>query len=247
MSRIELKRQAFTFLQDLHRLIQASLPHAASMRIKIGELIETAKNDPTKRHLGGKEWAFLNHFVTPVVYELAKQTKGMTGNTTRTAFLSEFWNNADIQPYCEKSASRTARTPFIKKLMGKGSDLFNAWKAGKLERACPDFALSSPFPYPIVFEGKYFDGGSITQAETVLVDCIREAFFYRSFPYSDPGPIKGEWSYDYSCLLVCDASENGSLLGAWNQLPLDVREAFWDGANVFVMIVRGGSDVGSSP
>jgi hypothetical protein len=49
------------------------------------------------------------------------------------------------------------------------------------------------------------------------------------------------WDYDYACLLAYDASIDGSLQKAWNTINEAVRlEGLWDGANIYVMILRGG-------
>jgi len=39
-------------------------------------------------------------------------------------------------------------------------------------------------------------------------------------------------------MLAGDASEQGSLLRAWNQIPSKVKRGFWEGANIYVMIAR---------
>jgi hypothetical protein len=39
------------------------------------------------------------------------------------------------------------------------------------------------------------------------------------------------------CLLAYDASDNGALEAAWASVKK--KRAFWEGGNVFVMIIRG--------
>jgi hypothetical protein len=39
-------------------------------------------------------------------------------------------------------------------------------------------------------------------------------------------------------MLAGDASEEGSLQRAWEALPTKVKRDFWEGANIYVMIVR---------
>jgi hypothetical protein len=95
------------------------------------------------------------------------------------------------------------------------------------------------FPHSIVFEGKYFANGSTGDASRELVSDIYQAFFYRGLPRVEASK-RGhpKWDYDYACLLAYDASPNGTLLNAWDALPPSVKRCFWDGANIYVMILR---------
>jgi hypothetical protein len=116
------------------------------------------------------------------------------------------------------------------------------WKSGRtnaLKQSCPDIAIREPFPFKIVFEGKYFGKGNRVQAETALVTSVYQAFFYRALPYVPPHKTRPPWDYEYSCLLAYDASDDGSLQAAWKELPDTVRQGFWNGANIYVMILRG--------
>ena len=92
-----------------------------------------------------------------------------------------------------------------------------------------------------MFEGKYFDHGSPAKAEAELVENIYQAFFYRALPMVPGNANRPAWDYEFACLLACDASPDGALLNAWNKIPPNVREGFrfWEGANVFIMVVRG--------
>jgi hypothetical protein len=122
----------------------------------------------------------------------------------------------------------------------------NAWMTGATERACPDFAFGNPFPYKILFEAKYFEGNE-NEAVPALVTTIREAFFYRCFPYAAPSNTKPDWDYDFSCALAYDAPKQGSLEAAWNGIPGHVRTSFWEGANLYVMIIRGQTQLANVP
>jgi hypothetical protein len=108
-----------------------------------------------------------------------------------------------------------------------------------LTQSCPDFALRKPFAHSIVFEGKYFARGSKEYAARQLVADLYQAFFYRGLP-SVEATKRGhpEWDYDYACLLAFDASPAGSLKDAWDSLGSSVKKSFWEGANIFVMIIR---------
>lgn len=108
-----------------------------------------------------------------------------------------------------------------------------------LTQACPDFAICSPFPYHIIFEAKYFKGRSAVTAKRELVADAYQAFFYRALPTDKTKDKRPDWDYDYACLLAYDASPNGVLKDAWCQIDSQVKRGFWEGANVYIMIVRG--------
>jgi len=163
----------------------------------------------------------------------------MDENTARHALLSEYYRN--MQDLCYNTPVRTQRHPFSKIIGAKTASIMRQWMSGRdnaLTQSCPDFALREPFK--IVFEGKYFGRGGIERATTVLVSTVYQAFFYRALPYVAPRkPEEPAWDYEFSCLLAGDASEEGTLQRAWESLPSAVKDGFWDGANIYVMIVRG--------
>jgi hypothetical protein len=49
------------------------------------------------------------------------------------------------------------------------------------------------------------------------------------------------WDYEFGCMLAGDSTEQGSVLKAWEAIPSPVKKGFWEGANIYVMIVRGAS------
>ena len=67
---------------------------------------------------------------------------------------------------------------------------------------------------------------------------IYQAFFYRGLPSLPAAKKRPDWNYDYACLMAYDASTLGTLSSAWRDLPLQTRRSFWEGANVYVMILR---------
>jgi hypothetical protein len=99
-----------------------------------------------------------------------------------------------------------------------------------LTQSCPDFALRDPFPYSILFEGKYFPRGSPELAQRHLVTDICQPSFYRGLPRLAATKRHPEWNYDYACLMAYDASRAGTLTSAWKALPLETRRSFWEGA-----------------
>jgi hypothetical protein len=182
----------------------------------------------------------LNQFVVPVLSKAIRDHQDMDDATAALSLLSEYRR---MRPhYCSGTPARTQRHPF-QKLMGiTPKAIFEQWKSGRdtaLTRSCPDIATREPFPFKIVFEGKYFESGGMEKAQAELVTSIYQAFFYRALPYV-PSRKKGPaWDYDYACMLAGDVSVEGNLKGAWEKLPSAVKSGFWEGANIYVMIVRG--------
>jgi hypothetical protein len=76
-------------------------------------------------------------------------------------------------------------------------------------------------------------------AETALVEGIYQSFFYRGLPTLPSTPKHAAWDYLFACLLAYDASPDASLITAWRNLPAVVKEGCWEGANIYVMVLRG--------
>jgi hypothetical protein len=144
------------------------------------------------------------------------------------------------------SPQRQARHPFGKGIGDKPQTIMRRWKGDppnkETIKSAPDLALRSPFPFNIVFELKYFDKGGAEKAATELVTDLYQAFFYRALPYVPPTKQYPSWDYEYACLLAFDASPDGTLHQSWESLPATVKRGFWEGANVYSMILR--SNVG---
>jgi hypothetical protein len=47
------------------------------------------------------------------------------------------------------------------------------------------------------------------------------------------------WDYEFACLVAADVSDGTTLKQSWEKLPAVVKKGFWEGANIYVMIVRG--------
>ena len=145
-----------------------------------------------------------------------------------------------MQDISRQSPSRSQGHPF-QKILGKlASEIYQRWTtaAGNgFAQSCPDFALQNPFPHSIVFEGKYFRRGSTEVAQNELVSDIYQAFFYRSLSPIGATKNRAGWRYDYSCLLAYDASPSGIFLKSWQDIPRRTRDNFWEGANLYVMVL----------
>lgn len=100
----------------------------------------------------------------------------------------------------------------------------------------PDLALRAP--YKIVFEGKYFRKGGVQAAKTEIVKGIYQCFFYLGLPKRPEEKDYLAWDYDYACYLACDATPDGTLQEAWSSVDPRVKKACWQGANIYVMILR---------
>jgi hypothetical protein len=192
-----------------------------------------------RRTAGDSEDAFLSMFVIPTLSELMSAHDGMDASKARQALLSEY---TALRPkFCSGTPARKQRHPFAKIMGAKPTAIMQQWMSGHgnaLTQSCPDFATREPFPFKIVFEGKYFEKGGSDRATTELVSSIYQAFFYRGLPYDSSRKDGPAWDYEFACMLAGDVSEEGSLQRAWEALPSEVKRGFWEGANIYVIIAR---------
>jgi hypothetical protein len=236
---IASKESAFKFLASLEEALNERLPDPGSMRAEVRDIVADSREQQTSPHKRKPEDAFLHHFVFPVLFEAVQTVGGFGAGGARESLLSEFHTNFPEWASTTPARPSNGWHPFQKVFNSDPAELMARWKQGKLYQACPDFALRAPFPHKIVFEGKYFERGSAESAERELVVDAYQAVFYRALPAIAATSKSRGWDYDYSCLLAYDASVGGHLLNAWTQIPENVRQGFWDGGNVYVMILRG--------
>jgi hypothetical protein len=232
------KSEAHIFLTKLQSTLNSSLPSAGEVRKMVEDISVASKLDDSKQHTRYPESAFINYFIIPKLSEFIHVAASLSKSDARQALLAEGFRTAELNVYCSGSPARTVGHPFTKLFNATPEAIALKWTAdGSLTNACPDFALRPPFPFKIVFEGKYFVDGSLDKARRDLVTNIYQAFFYRALPYVEAKHKGSTWDYDYSCLLAYDASEGGNLKHAWDQLVPKVKNGFWEGANVYVMIL----------
>lgn len=233
------KAATYAFLRDLEEGLNLSLPGPQEMRSKIRKLVSEAKTTKKSPHMQQPEDAFLYGYAVPYIYAAMQAMPGVSSEAAKQGFLSEYFRNLSI---CSGTPARSERHPFNKQIGSKPTTIMEQWKGrtgNPLRQSCPDFAFRTPFPYKVVFEGKYFTAGGRAAAERALVENAYQAFFYRALPKIEPSEKVTGWDYDYACLLAYDASEEGSLRAAWGKLEPKVKRGFWEGANVYMMILRG--------
>jgi len=237
----DTKADAYEFLEGLGKTILKSSPKSAAMELDIRRIVAGAKTDDQQKHLRLPEAAFLNSYVLPILHEYLQTAAGLTKAEANEALLNEY--HRTMPEISSRSPIRAKKHPFKKALGSSAEAIYKQWldpaQNYGLTQSCPDFALGFPFPHNMVFEGKYFAKGSQEYAAKQLVTDIYQAFFYRGLPRVD-ATKRGhpEWDYDYACLLVYDASSKGALTAAWDALEPAVKKSFWDGANIYVMILR---------
>jgi hypothetical protein len=235
------KREAYIFLEKLGEFLNSRLPPPALMRSRIDAIVREAQECPDSRHLRTAETAFLNQFTTPLIHEVLSVFPGMTAETARDSLLSESYRA--LAEFCSGTPARRLRHPFNKALNVTAPKVYAQWSLDDqtvaLTQSCPDFAIRAPFPHKIVFEGKYFRRGGLGAARTALVTNAYQAFFYRALPPDNAAVNRPPWDYDYSCLLAYDATDEGTFVKAWQSLSPAVRAGFWEGASVYIMVLRG--------
>lgn len=233
---------AYGFLESYERELQRDLGSVKSLAAQIRHRAARAKSDDSAPHLRRPEEVFLNEYAIPRLFQELQTKCGLSAEDACTALLSE--NHKYLKGVSSTTPARSKQhsTPFDKTLAPNALQVIEHWRSGKsnaLRQACPDFALRVPSPFKIVFEGKYFEAGSPKKAAAELVKNIYQAFFYRALPRVPGKGTRPPWDYEYACLLACDASPSGFLLEAWDSIPKSVQQGFWEGANVYVMVLRG--------
>jgi hypothetical protein len=235
------KDQALGFLKALEKTLSDKLPGPTEMESWIRSTVAAAKTNDKEKQLRYPEAAFLNGQAIPVLFDLVKSHAALSNDEAKRALLNEY--HRTLPEFSCQSPIRWERHPFKKLLGASPTDIYNGWKnpevGGALTQSCPDLSLRDPFPHTIVFEGKYFCRGSLEYAQRQLVSDVYQAFFYRGLPRLAATKKHPEWSYDYACLMAYDASPAGTLSAAWIALDPRTRRSFWDGAGVYVMILRG--------
>jgi hypothetical protein len=234
------KLDAYKFLKKFENKLNSELPPPTELRTFIRKTVLESKVDVARDYLRLPEAAFLNLFAIPALHKLMSEQNGMDALKASQALLAEY---KKMNPqFSSGTPGRRQKHPF-KKVMGTAPGaIIEQWMSGRdnaLTQSWPDFATREPFPFKIVFEGKYFERGGRNSAATDLVKCIYQAFFYRALPYVPAQRNAPTWDYEFACMLAGDTSEQGSLHRAWDVIPSAVKKGFWEGANIYVMIVRG--------
>jgi hypothetical protein len=229
------KDDAFAFFIALESALNHSLPNPSAMK---KEMLNICNEGASEHRI--RENQFLYHFVMPLIHKQMQTVPGIGPGEARHALLCEY--HAKISDISSGNAMRRAGSPFGKAIGRPVQQIMSDWtkdnRSFPLNQAYPDIAIRDPFPHRIVFDAKYFDSDSSAAATKSLVEGIYEAGHYRGLPKVPPlSAEKPGWDYEFGCLLAYDASDDGVLTAAWNTVTN--KQAFWDGGNVFVMIVRG--------
>ena len=235
------KARAYRFFSELESTLNSVLPGPKDMSASVDEICASAKADESARHQRFPEAAFLAAYAVPEIHNYLTNSVGLTSQEGTKALLFESYRS--MPEFCSHSPARSERHPFRKTIGAKARDIVEQWKgnaAGNpVVQSCPDLALRSPCPFKVVIEGKYFPKGGIAAAETSLATDIYQAFFYLGLSNIPETKTHPAWDYDYSLLLAYDATPDGTLKMAWESLDREVKKGCWEGANIYVMVLRG--------
>ena len=233
--------RAYQFFKDLEEYLNKRIPAPEVIRNEIDVVVKRARKSTDERHKSFPEGAFLNHYIVYPLHEFVSAFPEMDKEKAHQALLAESYRQ--LSDISSGPPARRVAHPFSKALGANAQQVLKQWKGempgSPVIQSCPDMALRSPFPHKVVFEGKYFPKGGLQAAETSLAKDIYQAFFYLGLSYLPETQTHPAWDYEYACLLAYDATDEGSLLNAWDRFDPRVKEGCWEGANIYVMILRG--------
>jgi hypothetical protein len=187
------------------------------------------------------EGLFIEQFVLPAIAEyLRTVVEDPTDERVREAFLAES-HLARKQRLTSGSPTSANKYLFTKVFGAASKGVVKSWwgdsKKEPLSQSCPDWAFRVPCPHTVVFEGKLFRQGGIEEARSELASGIYQCFYYRAHPDAPATKKHPAWQYEYACLFAYDASEKQTLVDAWGTLNKKVKDACWDAANIFVIVL----------
>lgn len=229
----ENKKTAFDFLKRLQIRLSDELPTGGELSKQVRE---NQRNSSKK--FNQPENAFIYGDVLPILHSLILEAVNGNIEAARQSLLSESWKA--VSKISSGSPKRLIPYPFKKALGSNAKDIVKLWQSpsGVVSSLWPDFATRPPLPYKIVFEGKYSDGNvSESKAMEILASNIYQGFFYRGLPETKGEGDNGDYHYDYACVLIGDGTPNRILTKVWDSLDPKVKSSFWDGANIFVLII----------
>lgn len=237
----DFRRGARKFLEDLETHLNQELRRYPNVGEHLARVVRSTKASTDKRGKAFPEGAFLNECVFRQAYDFVTRWRGMNDERARRAFLCEgYEHNREI---ASGTPRRWQEHPFAKGLAATPSSIMTRWKkkgyASLVGDSCPDMALRDPFRYKTVFECKYFPQGGLQKGESALVEGVYQAFFYLGLARLPERGKHAAWHYDFACFLALDASNEGGLKEAWEKVSATAKRGMWDGANIYVMILRG--------
>jgi hypothetical protein len=187
------------------------------------------------------ELLFTDEFILKAISEYLGKTPGLSPNDALVSkgFLAES-KHAKKQGWTSGSPSSANKYLFTKAFGANSKSVLKSWWGdsgkGLTSQSCPDWAFRDPCPR-VVCEGKFFRKGGIDAARRELVSGIYQCFYYLAHPYVPRVGKRPAWAYTYACLFAYDASTNGCLVEAWATLNNKVKQACWDTANIFVIVL----------
>ncbi len=244
-----IKDHALEFLKELEKTLNGKLLGPADMESWIRRTVAAAKTDNGQKHLRLPEAAFLNGQALPVLFDLLISYARLSGEQAQQALLSEY--HRSTPNLARQSPIRWERHPFRKILGARASDIYQGWASPDKGGALTESVRISPSAIRSRIlscsRGNTSHAARWNLPNDRLVTDIYQAFFYRGLPRLAAAKGHPEWNYDYACLMAYDASPTGTLTSAWTALHPRTRRSFWEGANVYVMILRGSPATPAGP
>jgi hypothetical protein len=232
------RKAAGVFLEGLKCHLSETI---SSNKIKIKDWIQEKKSSAQKGKHVQYEGLFIEKFVLPEIPGYLRKTlEDPTDERIRQALLAES-DLARKQRWTSGSPTSANKYLFTKVLGADSKGVVMSWwgdsKKEPISQCYPDWAFRAPCPHPVIFEAKLFRNGGDDAARSELVNGIYQCFYYRAHPNTPATKTHPAWHYEYACLFAYDVSKDRSLVKAWETLSNKVKEACWNTANIFVIVL----------
>jgi hypothetical protein len=237
MTSADRKQDAKEFLQRLQEHLRQALPAWQEIATAVGLSSDGGEVPAEAKRINFPEVAFLQQFIVKNIYGFLIGHMGLAPSEAKRALMAE-----GAEHLAEASGTPYSRDkyPFQKSIVHALEDAQVEWwePSGGTRNACPDIALRHPCLYRVVIEGKLFRGKGVAAARRALVEGIFETSFYRGLPTLLRGKDDAADSYEYGCFLAYDASPDGQMWNAWNEINEQVRASIWNTLSTHVMVFR---------
>jgi hypothetical protein len=228
---------ARAFLDRLEEYLGQALPVWPTIAEALGLSGDSAERLTDGIRIAFPEVDFLQRYIVNNISRFLIDKEGLDEGKAKQALLAE---GADHLEEVSGTPCSLDKYPFKKSIVESLNSATHDWWCGEggTYNSYPDIALRSPCKFRVVIEGKLFRGKTEAAARKALVDGIFETSFYRGLPRLLRDKDADADSYEYGCFLAYDASPEGALWKAWQDINEEVRTSIWNTLFTHVLVLR---------